>query len=371
MAADIAGATFDEDRSIIEQDKQRTANSSRLFWKPAPMAVAVTAYNTSSRGGVGGGATKIARRTTTSRRRHRRRRWRPRTSSTGGLQLHQHLVALVLLLSLERPFFNRTLHSAPASSLSSFSTCCTAATTSRTAWSTTLTTTTPTTTRRRSRFYLDEQKRRRQLAFVSSATTDGASTTKLPMRTPNDEQRDVVKSREDGDDSDAALNRLQQQQQRRRQQRCCYNAGSRRKFLLATSPPSHLLMAASFMTWSNLPRRANAVVVQVPQSERGVFEAGKPLGIDDARKRFDAARESLNYLIENYDDIVGNGGGDNIRRYLGTVGTTSGMYGITKVMKELQEEAADVVEYTENMNDFGYALNAADAAAYSSNFSIR
>lgn len=80
------------------------------------------------------------------------------------------------------------------------------------------------------------------------------------------------------------------------------------------------------------------------------------------------ARESLQYLIQNYDDIIAQGGGDNIRRYLGTVGTTSGLYGIAKVLKELQQEADDIFEYTENMNDFDAALIAADMNAYSSNF---
>ena len=45
------------------------------------------------------------------------------------------------------------------------------------------------------------------------------------------------------------------------------------------------------------------------------------------------------------------GGGDNIRRYLGTVGTTSPLYGIKTVFKYLQEDAGDIVEFTENMNE--------------------
>jgi hypothetical protein len=72
-------------------------------------------------------------------------------------------------------------------------------------------------------------------------------------------------------------------------------------------------------------------------------------------------------LIDNYDSISKEGG-DNVRRYLGTVGTTSSLYGITKVLRELQGEANDIVEYTENMNDFEYWLRAADTAAYSAMF---
>lgn len=110
-----------------------------------------------------------------------------------------------------------------------------------------------------------------------------------------------------------------------------------------------------------------AVMMSNDSPEAKVFTAGQPLGIDFAKERFQLARESLNYLLEHYDEIAA-GGGDNVRRYLGTVGTTSGLYGIPKVLKELQDEAADVVEYTENMSDFDYYLRAADTAVYSANF---
>jgi len=112
---------------------------------------------------------------------------------------------------------------------------------------------------------------------------------------------------------------------------------------------------------------ANAAVVENSPSNK-IFAAGQALDVDQAKERFVLARQSLRYLIDNFDDVVKNGGGDNVRRYLGTVGTTSGLYGITKVMKALQEEADDVVEYTENMSEFDYALRAADTAAYSANF---
>lgn len=98
-----------------------------------------------------------------------------------------------------------------------------------------------------------------------------------------------------------------------------------------------------------------------------VFKAGEVLGKDDALARFKLGRKDLMYLLENYDKITLEGG-DGIRRYLGTVGVTSGLYGITKVMKELQEEADDFVEYTESMNTFDSYLRAADTACYSANF---
>jgi hypothetical protein len=98
------------------------------------------------------------------------------------------------------------------------------------------------------------------------------------------------------------------------------------------------------------------------------FKAGEAIGVDEARLRFQNAKKDLQYLIDNYDTIVANGGGDNVRRYLGTVGVTSNLYGISKVMKELQDEANDIVEYTEAMDEFDAELRAADTACYSANF---
>ena len=115
-------------------------------------------------------------------------------------------------------------------------------------------------------------------------------------------------------------------------------------------------------------KNAYAVVMDTSSEEARTFAAGEKLGKDAAIERFRKAQADLDYLIQNYDTIVANGGGDNVRRYLGTVGFTSGLYGITKVLKELQEEAADIVEYTENMNEFDYFLRAADTSCYSANF---
>ena len=71
-------------------------------------------------------------------------------------------------------------------------------------------------------------------------------------------------------------------------------------------------------------------------------------------------------IIITYASGINKGSGDNVRSYLGTVGVATLMYGITKVLKELQEQADDIVEYTENMNEFNAYLSAADNACYSS-----
>lgn len=111
------------------------------------------------------------------------------------------------------------------------------------------------------------------------------------------------------------------------------------------------------------PQVSNAAM----ENKQTVFKVGESLTTEEAKVRFQEARESLNSLIKNYD-VISADGGDNVRRYLGTVGTTSGLYGIQKVLRTLQEEANDIVEYTENMSDFEYYLSAADTAAYSAIF---
>jgi hypothetical protein len=99
-----------------------------------------------------------------------------------------------------------------------------------------------------------------------------------------------------------------------------------------------------------------------------VFKSGEAMDIEEAKARFLKAEKDLQYLVDHYDDVVKSGGGDNVRRYLGTVGLTSAMYGIMKVMKDLQPEALDIVEYTEAMDEFDSSLRAADTACYSANF---
>jgi hypothetical protein len=119
---------------------------------------------------------------------------------------------------------------------------------------------------------------------------------------------------------------------------------------------------------SSISSVANAVVMSNDSVDASVFQAGQALGPQRAKARFVQAKQSLQYLIDHYDEIVAQGGGDNVRRYLGTVGVSSGLYGIPKVLKELQEEAKDIVEFTENMNEFDFSLRAADTAVYSANF---
>lgn len=130
----------------------------------------------------------------------------------------------------------------------------------------------------------------------------------------------------------------------------------------------HLLLssAASVVAIRN-PHIATAVVMDSSGTPAVFSSTGQPMTIQEAKDRLIEAKKSLSELVDKYDEIA-KGGGDNVRRYLGTVGVTSGLYGINRVLKTLQEEAKDVVEYTENLNEFDYSLRAADTAVYSANF---
>jgi hypothetical protein len=126
------------------------------------------------------------------------------------------------------------------------------------------------------------------------------------------------------------------------------------------------LFAASLLVIPNISiQQASAAMMEQPKEK--FFEIGVTLSADIAKARFQDARRTVVDLVNNYDSIIKDGG-DNVRRYLGTVGTTSAMYGIEKVLKDLQNEANDIVAYTENMDDFVYYLRAADTAVYSANF---
>jgi hypothetical protein len=112
---------------------------------------------------------------------------------------------------------------------------------------------------------------------------------------------------------------------------------------------------------------ASATLMDTSSEECKTFKPGIPLGVEKAKQRFKDAIADVDELVENYDAIC-KGGGDNVRRYIGTVGVTSHMYGITKVLKELRDEAEDIVDFTETYNEFEAYLFQAEGAAYQSLF---
>ncbi|GMH98113.1 hypothetical protein TrST_g10784 [Triparma strigata] len=93
----------------------------------------------------------------------------------------------------------------------------------------------------------------------------------------------------------------------------------------------------------------------------------KPSSVPEAYAKFTSARSELSSTIQDYDQIT-KGGGDNIRRYLGTVGTSSSIFGLKAVLKILQDSADDIGAFVDASEDFDRALVSADSSAYSSMF---
>lgn len=135
---------------------------------------------------------------------------------------------------------------------------------------------------------------------------------------------------------------------------------SRRSFLVATS-------ASLLISSTSTIQPAGATLMDATQDEAKTFSPGTKLSVEENKQRFRAARQDVQYLLDHYEKIS-EGGGDAVRRYLGTVGVSSNMYGITKVVKDLRDEAEDLVEYTETANEFEAYLYQAEGAAYQSLF---
>lgn len=123
-----------------------------------------------------------------------------------------------------------------------------------------------------------------------------------------------------------------------------------------------LIVPIYLLSQSTTPLPAIARAPAAPTKD-SFAEKVKTLTPTEAKARLSEAQTSLTYLLDHYDEIA-EGGGDNVRRYIGTVGTSSGMYGIGKVMKVLRDEATDVVEFTETMNEINACINGADGSAY-------
>lgn len=129
----------------------------------------------------------------------------------------------------------------------------------------------------------------------------------------------------------------------------------------ATAPDT-ILAAAAASGW--LDRRAVLQQFLVVVAAPDAFDFSKPLSRDAAYERLAMGQRSLEYLLANFDRIVNEGGGDNVRRYLGTVGTSSGLWGMSKVLNELKDDAEDIVDFTEAKTEFEAAMVQADGSAY-------
>lgn len=140
------------------------------------------------------------------------------------------------------------------------------------------------------------------------------------------------------------------------------SSNNRRQFLSGILTSGAAVVATG--TVATVPGTAQAAMTE----DNRIF-TGQPISVEFAKERFKLAKKDIQYLLDHYDEIC-EGGGDNVRRYLGYVGTTSGLFGIQKVMKVLQDEADDYVAFTEDMEEFNSYLAGAEGAAYSAIFVV-
>ena len=106
-------------------------------------------------------------------------------------------------------------------------------------------------------------------------------------------------------------------------------------------------------------------LTQIKEPAFAAIEKVKPITPEEAETKFIEGYKTLCYLIDHYPEIC-EGGGDNVRRYLGTIVSTppSGLVGIAKTMKALEDKADDFIEYTELADEIVKTINQADGSSY-------
>ncbi|GFH48515.1 hypothetical protein CTEN210_04991 [Chaetoceros tenuissimus] len=107
------------------------------------------------------------------------------------------------------------------------------------------------------------------------------------------------------------------------------------------------------------------MLTQIKEPAFAAIEKVKPITPEEAETKFIEGYKTLCYLIDHYPEIC-EGGGDNVRRYLGTIVSTppSGLIGIAKTMKALEDKADDFIEYTELADEIVKTINQADGSSY-------
>lgn len=136
------------------------------------------------------------------------------------------------------------------------------------------------------------------------------------------------------------------------------NVGVSRRSVLQAPLFAALAGATAIMTQEPLPATAKT----------GEKIAAK-LTVEEAEAQYKEGYKTITYLLDNYSQVC-EGGGDNVRRYLGTIvgNPPSPLVGIGKVMAALEDRADDFIEYKEMSNEVITSINQADGSAYMSIF---
>jgi len=122
------------------------------------------------------------------------------------------------------------------------------------------------------------------------------------------------------------------------------------------------LMPAAASATGNIP----AVQGKATVMDGAVKKAATP---EAARAQIAAGFTEINRLFAEFDSIVAGGGGDNVRRALGVVGTESPIYLIEPAFRLLFDSDDTLpMEYIELVESLMRNLSSADSEAYSAIF---
>ena len=129
-----------------------------------------------------------------------------------------------------------------------------------------------------------------------------------------------------------------------------------------------LLVSTSALTPSAASATGNMPAVQGKPTvmDGAVKKAATP---EAARAQIAAGFTEINRLLAEFDSIVAGGGGDNVRRALGVVGTESPIYLIEPAFRLLFDSDDTLpMEYIELVESLMRNLSSADSEAYSAIF---
>lgn len=139
---------------------------------------------------------------------------------------------------------------------------------------------------------------------------------------------------------------------------------SRRKLIstAAVAASALMLQPNEALATGNMP----AVMGEATKMDGAVKKASNPAA---AKKQIAAGYEELGKLIDDFDKVSGDGGGDGIRRKLGVVGTESPLYLIEPAFRLLFESDESLpMEYIDTLEQLMRNLSSADSEAYSAIF---
>lgn len=133
-------------------------------------------------------------------------------------------------------------------------------------------------------------------------------------------------------------------------------------FVTAARSGGLLVSTSAASATGNMP----AVQGKATVMDGTVKKAATP---EAARAQIAAGFTEINRLLAEFDSIVAGGGGDNVRRALGVVGTESPIYLIEPAFRLLFESDDSLpMEYIELVESLMRNLSSADSEAYSAIF---